>query len=414
MMAIAQRIRAATGLDLPEASIAKAVGSRMHACGLKTTDEYLLRAFRQPGELDMLIELLVVPETWFFRDGDAFQAAARIVMQCTARRPGPARILSLPCASGEEAYSIAMALHDAGIPAANFRIEGVDISAKAVEQARRALYRGNSFRTPEFAFRDRHFDAQTNGYALHQEIRKLVEFRKGNLFDSEAAYGSYDIVFCRNLLIYFNEAGQQAAIGRLKSLLAVDGVLFVGYAEAAAVLRDDFELAPFPKAFALRRRKKRHEKKVQPVEPAPLPPAIPRLAAGRARPAIAATTTPAAPPLAASEAPMLEQLEQARTLADRGSADAAIAAYRDILALHPACAEACFMLGLLSDRQRQPQAAETYLRRAVYLDPNHYEALCHLALLAEGRGSPSMADALRQRAARVYRRRASLPYRNDK
>jgi chemotaxis protein methyltransferase WspC len=82
--------------------------------------------------------------------------------------------------------------------------------------------------------------------------------------------------------------------------------------------------------------------------------------------------------------------------------------------MHPACAEACFMLGLLCERRQDARAAEDYLRRAVYLDPNHYEALCHLALLAEGRGSPAIADALRQRAARVYRRRESMPCRKDR
>ena len=117
---------------------------------------------------------------------------------------------------------------------------------------------------------------------------------------------------------------------------------------------------------------------------------------------------PAAPP---AQEPAT--LEHARQLANRGQVDASLAAFRDILARRPDCVEACFMLGLLSEWRHEPQAAETYLRRAVYLDPNHYEALCHLALLAEGRGSESVARALRQRAERVFRRRASTTHRDD-
>ena len=406
--AITQRLRAMTGLDLSEAAIARAVDQRMQACGINVHAEYAMRALQQQEEREALIELLVVPETWFFRDGDAFQAVVQVVRQRLESRaaPVPVRILSLPCASGEEAYSIAMALHDAGIAPANFRIEGVDVSARAVELARQADYRANSFRTQDLAFRDRHFDAHANGYTLHSEIRKLVEFRKGNLFDPETASGPYDIIFCRNLMIYFDEVAQQAAIRRLKSLLAADGVLFVGYAEAATLLRGDFESAPFPKAFALHRRANK------PANRQPIPQLKRRRATDSSeRKAPVALAPPPAAPAAVVETPLLEQ---ARALADRGLVDTAITAYRDILAVHPACAEACFMLGLLSDRRQEPQAAETYLRRAVYLDPNHYEALCHLALLAEGRGSPAIADALRQRAARVYRRRASTPYRNEK
>jgi chemotaxis protein methyltransferase WspC len=406
IVSITQRIRTLAGLNLPEAAVAKAVDQRMQARGIRTQVEYAVQALRQPAEFDALVELLVVPETWFFRDGDAFQAAVRIARQRLEHYPGPVRILSLPCASGEEAYSLAIALLDAGIPQAGFHIEGVDINGKAIEQAKRADYRTNAFRSQDLAFRDRLFDAHAGGYRLHPEICKLVEFRKGNLFDPDAVQGLYDIVFCRNLLIYFDDTMQQAAIGRLKTLLTDDGVLFVGYAEAATLLRDDFELAPFPKAFAVRRRSKdRAEVQALPARAEKAKPVINR----RRLAALPAPMLSALPAV-----PEADLLEQARELANRGLTEAAIKAYRDILAMHPACAEACFMLGLLCERRQDARAAEDYLRRAVYLDPNHYEALCHLALLAEGRGSPAIADALRQRAARVYRRRESMPCRNDR
>lgn len=413
--AIKRRVRTATGLDLPDATIAKAMRQRMRERGIDTTAEYAVIALQLQDELDALVELVVVPETWFFRDGDAFTAAVQAVAERAERRTGPARILSLPCASGEEAYSMAMALHDAGIAPERFRITGVDISSEAIKRARRGSYRANSFRTPDVSFRDRHFATHASGYKLHAEIRALVEFRQGNLFDPAAASEACDILFCRNLLIYFDQASQQAAIRQLKAMLAPDGILFVGYAEAATLLRDDeLELAPYSKAFALRRRVSAQSPAADGAPPlssrSPHSPRIARPARQQPR-AIA----PANPPEPAAP-PVQEQttLEQARQLANRGMLDASLAAFRDILARRPDCVEACFMLGLLSERRHEPQAAETYLRRAVYLDPNHYEALCHLALLAEGRGSESIARALRQRAERVFRRRASTTYRDDR
>jgi chemotaxis protein methyltransferase WspC len=407
--AIKRRVRTATGLDLPDATIAKAMRQRMRERGIDTTAEYAAIALQLQDELDALVELVVVPETWFFRDGDAFTAAVQAVAEYAERRTGPVRILSLPCASGEEAYSMAMALHDAGIAPERFRITGMDISSKAIEQARRASYRANSFRTPDFSFRDRHFDTHAGGYKLHPELRTLVEFRQGNLFDPAAASEVYDILFCRNLLIYFDEASQQAAIRRLKAMLATDGILFVGYAEAATLLRDDeLELAPYPKAFALRRR--------VPTQTSAMNAVLsfsPRIAHAPRRRTPASAPPANMPKPAAPPAQEPATLEHARQLANRGQVDASLAAFRDILARRPDCVEACFMLGLLSEWRHEPQAAETYLRRAVYLDPNHYEALCHLALLAEGRGSESVARALRQRAERVFRRRASTTHRDD-
>lgn len=406
--AIKRRVRTATGLDLPDATIAKAMRQRMRERGIDTTAEYAVIALQLQEELNALVELVVVPETWFFRDGDAFTAAVQAVAERAEQRTGPVRILSLPCASGEEAYSLAMALLDAGIAPKRFRITGVDISSEAIKRARRANYRGNSFRTPDVSFRDRHFDTHASGHKLHPEVRTLVEFRQGNLFDPAAAGEVYDILFCRNLLIYFDEASQQAAIRQLKAMLAPDGILFVGYAEAATLLRDDeLELAPYPRAFALRRRMPPQTPTVDGTLPS-----SPRVARpARQRPHAIVPANPPEPAVPSEQ----EQtaLEQARQLADRGLIDASLAAFRNILARRPDCAEACFMLGLLSERRHEPQAAETYLRRAVYLDPNHYEALCHLALLAEGRGSESIARALRQRAERVFRRRGSTIHRDD-
>ena len=103
-------------------------------------------------------------------------------------------------------------------------------------------------------------------------------------------------------------------------------------------------------------------------------------------------------------APVIDLLAEARRLADLGDIKAAEGACRDYLALHPESAEAYFILGLLSELTNKPQMAADYWKRCIYLQPDHYEALCHLALLAEANNDAAGAKALKARAARIYKR----------
>ena len=117
------------------------------------------------------------------------------------------------------------------------------------------------------------------------------------------------------------------------------------------------------------------------------------------------------PEPASTSAPVTESppsdalLAQARQLADEGKTEAATTTFRSYLQRVPDSAEAYFMLGLLSEQNQDEHAAEECLRRAIYLDPDHYEALCHLALLTERAGNRAGANNLRERARRVFRRR---------
>jgi chemotaxis protein methyltransferase WspC len=129
-------------------------------------------------ELSELIELVVVPETWLYRDAEAFAVATSVVQSRLQNQLGPVRILCLPCATGEEPYSLAMSLSDARIAPGDVTIEGVDISRAVVERAWRAVYGSNAFRTPDLDFRDRHFHEVEGGYALNARVRDMVTFRQ--------------------------------------------------------------------------------------------------------------------------------------------------------------------------------------------------------------------------------------------
>jgi chemotaxis protein methyltransferase WspC len=421
------KLRRLSGLTPAPETVAKAMARRMKDLGATDEQEYLRQLLSDDTELQQLVELLVVPETWFFRDRDAFAAAASFARNRIMQGRKPVRILSLPCSTGEEPYSMAMALTDAGLRPQSFHIEGMDISEQALELARKAVYGKNSFRGQDLEFRTLHFDQRDDRHALHREIRMQVRFTHGNLLAQEPVAARWDIIFCRNLLIYFDEPTKQAAIRRLWDLLQDDGMLLVGYAEAPVLLQAGFELTPDRRAFAMR--KAQPAKEQEPAESlaaasrknirpgmAASAPAVAQAEGKRSFPAPgkpvsqatpSTSTTPAKPstPAKTGTPAGAASLETARSLADSGRHGEARKEFERYLATHPQDPEAYFMLGLLAEREQDVHAAEVCLRRAVYLDPDHYDALCHLALLAEARGDAPVASSCRRRAERVYNRR---------
>ncbi|QBQ39576.1 tetratricopeptide repeat protein [Pseudoduganella plicata] len=377
-----------------------------------------------PAELSALTELVVVPESWLFRDAQAFAVAVEFARVRLAGGARLVRMLSIPCAAGEEPYSLAMALCDAGVPPSAFAIDAVDLSWACIARAESGVFGRNAFRGKDLSFRDRHFTpAGGDLYAIDPGLRRRVRFRQGNLLSSDIApQRSYDVIFCRNLLIYFDDETTAAAIARLAALLTDDGVLLAGYAEVPSFTRNGFTPLPYRQAFALRKTAARTDAGTPPWANLPLPrsegaaspppvrraapppahapaPAPPRPV--RARPVPAALATSAEAPMTAL-APAAD-LPLARQLADQGRLAEALAACRAVLAQQPDNADAWFLLGLLCESD-QPDEAQQHLRRCIYLRPDHYDALCHLALLAGQRGDAAGAAALKARAGRVWRR----------
>ncbi len=216
-----QILRDTIGLDaasIGSSMIERAVRLRMKNRNVRKRGEYQQLLEDSESEWRELIEAVVVTETWFFRDIQPFTALAQLVSEqwLPDHSLGKAKILSLPCSSGEEPYSVAMALLDAAVPAERFEIDGVDISDRAVARAERGIFRRNSFRGKQLGFRDRYFQAIREGYALDPMVRKCVRFRVGNLLreDFRAPQPVYDYIFCRNLSQTFLCPGACFSLGR--------------------------------------------------------------------------------------------------------------------------------------------------------------------------------------------------------
>ena len=406
-------LRRATGLSVSKSVAERAVGQRMEQTGYADSEAYLQAL--TPAEMTQLIELVVVPESWLFRDPQAFYATVALVQERWARGRAT-RILSIPCAGGEEPYSMVMALRDGGVPKQAFSIDAYDLSPGCIERAQAGIYGRNAFRAQDVAFRERYFThVADDAYRIIDSLREQVTFRQGNLlqFDTATYSRHYDVIFCRNLLIYFDKPTTRAAIQNLSALLADDGMLLAGYAEVPSFCQNGFTTLQFRQAFAL---KKETAAPASPVQVAPLPalrtlrsvPPAPRRAAVAATPIASAaprTRPVSVPPSPAAQAAQADLLAEARLLADRGQLREAGEKCHAHLAKVPEAAEAYFMLGIINELAGKMDLADDYWRRCIYLQPDHYEALCHLSLLAERNGNHTAAATLKARAARIYERR---------
>jgi chemotaxis protein methyltransferase WspC len=396
------------GLDvasLGAAAIERAVFERQRACGLRQLDAYWDRVRGSRDELQALIDVVVVPETWFFRDRAAFDILCRMVTTewLPAHATGTFRLLSVPSSTGEEPYSMSMALLDAGVPPERFQIDAVDVSVRSLERAERAVYGKNSFRGDNLSFRDVHFERTETGLRLHDRVRTQVRFSRANLCAPDFAPGAalYDAVFCRNLLIYFDRETQLRAIGTLERLLAPDGLLCVAPSETGILIGRDDTWSHETRAFGFRRRPAKASVKT----------AGRRVATGRAMtsttPLRRLTLVPPAPPAAAPAAPAAgspDVLQRATTLANQGQFADAAATCEQLLAVHGPSAEAFHLLGVVREAMGAPADAATCYRKALYLEPQHQGVLMHLASLLEQLNQKAEAQVLRNRERRIAQR----------
>ncbi|WP_338489854.1 CheR family methyltransferase [Pseudomonas trivialis] len=401
------------GLDVAsvgEAIIERAVRQRSQAVQAQTADDYWQHLQRSHDEQQALIEAVIVPETWFFRYPESFATLARLAKARLdeLKQLRALRILSLPCSTGEEPYSIAMALLDAGLAPHQFKVQGMDVSPLSVERARRGVYGKNSFRGGDIDFRDRHFSEQADGYHIADRVREQVRLQVGNLLDPAllANESAYDFVFCRNLLIYFDQPTQQQVFDVLKGLTHLDGVLFIGPAEGSLLGRHGMRSIGVPQSFAFSRH-------AEPVKPAPVfaPMPNPVLARSAApmpmpmplKPRPFSTASAQVVPIKAPPSDTADLLSQIATLANAGKSAEARAACERYLSNHPPAAQVFYWLGLLSDVAGSALEAQGYYRKALYLEPQHPQALMHLAALLESQGDSAGARRLQARAARSER-----------
>lgn len=215
----------------------------------------------QNDEFQEMFNRITINETSFFRNEpqlDVFEKVALTQLIEARKTTRRLRIWSAACSTGEEPYTIAiMVQRTLGVRLPDWRIEilGTDISEKALEQAEQAVFPQFSFRSVSPLIMQRYFKEQNGQYHLDPTIKSMVSFELHNLRDTLAAkrHGQWDVIFCRNVMIYFDDAMKERVVQMFYDQLAPDGYLFIGHSETLRNLKAPFEPLAAAQSFAYRK-----------------------------------------------------------------------------------------------------------------------------------------------------------------
>lgn len=241
--------------------IERRVAERLKQTGTDSARAYIARAGLDPVERQALINAFTINETYFFREDHQFRALGDQILPEIVRhkRPGDlVRIWSLPCSTGDEAYSIAIWLleHWPLVDAYNIEIVGSDIDTAVVDAAKEGRYAARALNRLPVELVDRYFEPEHRHYRkIIDDLRESVQFSVANLFDpaSLVGQGRFDVILCRNLLIYFDDASRKVAADNLYDRLQPGGFLCLGHSESMARINDRFDFVRLDDAIVYRR-----------------------------------------------------------------------------------------------------------------------------------------------------------------
>jgi chemotaxis protein methyltransferase CheR len=376
--AVAEFVRRETGIALAVAN-ETVVRAALRRAAPELEPGDFMRAASDPvrgrGLVDRLIDEVTVQETTFARDRDQLDAIPWHGLLRSARAAGSAviRVWSAGCATGEEPYTLALLAAETFAPAPPpVDVLGTDISGGAVAAAAAGRYRERAIRALDPPLRRRYLEHQSDGsYLVSQRLRELVRFRRHNLVRDPVpppGEAGFDLITCRNVLIYFEAPVAERVLGRLDSSLRPDGKLLLGVADA---LRRTFQIAA-------------------PGSPADRP----RAARPRARGAV---PRPRIPPGESRG----RQLAAALAAAGKGHRDAALAEVQSLLVRNPLDADAHFVYGLVVLEAGEPARAVAAFRRALYTDPTFALAAFTLGCAYDALGDRAAARRAYEQALRT-------------
>ena len=224
---------------------------------------FMMLRFEASGEeLQILTNLMTVNETYFFREEYQFQCLVySILVEITKKRKDstPIRIWSVPSSSGEEAYSIAIYLLEywPGINDWDVEIISSDIDTQILSQARCGLYSPRSVQHLPAKILGKYFEPKGDAFQIHDDLRQSVEFTRVNLMNPAdvRAYRDFDVIFCRNLLIYFDDLSRRQAADTFFDALTPNGFLCLGHSESMSRISSLFHVRKFPDSIVYQRAK---------------------------------------------------------------------------------------------------------------------------------------------------------------
>lgn len=395
-------------------SLARAVCKRIQLCGDIDLADYLDRLLSSDDEeWNALIETITIGETYFFRYPAHFDALRDYVVADCLNERGPLRVWSAGCSNGAEAYSVSILFRRdlrASIGDRGYSILGTDICHSSLHAAEIANYSDWDLRGVDERFRLEYFQRIGRRWQLQDEFKQGVRFRHQNLVDADSPLwdtteSAFDIIFCRNVLIYFDMDTCRRLLLRLHTCLRPGGWLIVGHAESYLEISRTFEPVQFDGATLYRRstpgisagprsrtRSQNHSNSLDispaispniraPVwQPSPLPTVAPQ------------GDTPAGPAIEDPGERKRVLLSELRRLADSGCWADAERRCDELLETYPLDAEVHYLSGLIQEQQGARDAAESMLKRALYLDSDFALAHFHLGMLNAARSDIDAAE----------------------
>ncbi|MBI1684974.1 CheR family methyltransferase [Caulobacter hibisci] len=241
--------------------IERRLDERLAATGAADLGDYLAHLRTDPGERQALVNAFTVNETYFYREEHQLTCLGRSLLPdlvATRRAGDKVRIWSMPCSTGEEAYSIALWLLENWrmVDAYNIEIVGSDIDTQALEAARAGLFGERSLARLPQSVRDAYFEpARRHRWKIIDDLRESVTFTAANLMDGPGLrdQGTFDVIFCRNVLIYFDDASRAVAARNLYDRLSPGGYLCLGHTESMSRIDDRFLVRRFEDAVVFQR-----------------------------------------------------------------------------------------------------------------------------------------------------------------
>jgi chemotaxis protein methyltransferase CheR len=261
---LAELIRRASGIKITDEllpTVERRLSERLSARGVSSFGDYLKLLTgdaRAEEELERAVESIATNETYFFRDQPQLRSFERDVLpelERLALRRRSLSVWSAGCSSGEEVYTLAILLaRSQRFTGWNVRVLGNDISRRVIQTARKGLYRGASFRALPAEF-EPYFVKSADGAAVDPAIRALCHFARFNLLDagSAAMFGRVDAIFCRNVLIYFDDEARRRVIETFYERLNPGGYLMLGHSDSLLQVTTAFEFAPLSGDLAYRK-----------------------------------------------------------------------------------------------------------------------------------------------------------------
>jgi chemotaxis protein methyltransferase CheR len=239
LLDLAKKISSDTGFDITqykERPLKRRLAVRLRASQLTSYHEYSQKLAQDPSEYPKLLDALTINVTNFYRNPDTFSAVSSKVLPLLAAGPGHARpvtVWSAGCSSGEEPYSLAILWREFsdGKPAMpDFKVIATDIDHHSLGKARNGVYDRNSMNEISPGLIKKYFTVSASSFSVNEEIKRIVEFRHLDLFEPQP-FSGLDLIFCRNVLIYFSRPTQESLFESFRKSLRPGGFLVLGKVE---------------------------------------------------------------------------------------------------------------------------------------------------------------------------------------